>query len=158
MSYESTSGLGTKNHYGPRASQDGLASGGEIHGGGAVREAVVYIKGIDFGTGTAFNTELTLPAGSKFIESYVEITEAFALGGTTPTINVGTDTSEATNFALELSEAQAEAVGEVYNATGAGTFAAPLAAATLIGVALDGTSPTVTSAGKAKVVIRYIKI
>lgn len=158
MTFESNTGLGVKNHYGPRASQSGVASGGQIHGSGAVEEKVVYITGEDFGTGTSFDTELTIQDGAKFIEAYAEITEAFVLGGTSPTINVGTNTSEGTNFAIELSEAEAEAVGEVYNSTGGGTFASPLAADTVIGVALDGTSPTVTSAGRAKVVIRYIKI
>lgn len=158
MGYESTSGLNVKNHYGPRGTQAGVASGGQVHGNGVVQEKVVYITGADFGSGTSFDTELTIPKGAKFIEAYAEVTEVFALGGTTPTINVGTNGSEGTNYVIELSEAQAEAVGEVYNATGAGTYASPLAADAAIGVALDGTSPTVTDAGKAKVVVRYIKI
>lgn len=158
MGYESNTGLGVFNHYGPRGTQDGVVSGGQVHGNGVVQEKVVYITGDDFGSGTSFDTQLTIPAGAKFIEAYAEVTEAFVLGGTTPTINVGTNGSEGTNYAIELSEAQAEAVGQVYNGTGAGTFASPLAADTVIGVALDGTTPTVTSAGEAKVVIRYIKI
>lgn len=158
MGYESNTGLGVNNHYGERGTQDGSIGGGDLPGNGAIKEAIIYIKGEDFGAGTAFDTQYTIPAGSKFLEAYAEITEAFVLGGTTPTINVGTNATEATNYGLELSEAQAEATDEVYNGTGAGTWASPLAADTVIGVALDGTSPTVTSAGKAKVVIRYIKI
>lgn len=146
------------NHYGPRGTQAGVVSGGDIHKNGTVHEAVVYITGDDFGSGTSFDTQLVIPDGALFKEAYVEVTEAFALGGTTPTINVGTNGSEGTNYVIELSEAQAEAADEYYNATGAGTFANPLTANTTIGVALDGTSPTVTSAGKAKVVIRYLKI
>jgi len=157
MSYENSAGLSVFNQYGPRFTQDGVVSGGKTRTAGVVQEAVVYIKGEDFGSGTAFNTRLTLPAGSTFVEASYEVTEAFVLGGTTPTINVGTDTSEATNYGVEFSEAQGEAIGTYYNATGGGTWAAPLAAATAVGVALDGTTPTVTSAGKAKVVIRYIK-
>lgn len=158
MTYESNTGLGVYNQYGPRGTEDGVVSGGQIHGSGSIQEMVVYITGADFGSGTSFDTQLTIPAGSKFIEAYAEVTEVFALGGTTPTINVGTNTSEGTNYAIELSEANAETLGQYYNSTGAGTFASVLAANTAIGVALDGTTPTVTSAGKAKVVIRYIKI
>lgn len=158
MGFESNTGLGVLNHYGERGTQDGVAGGGDLPGNGAIKEATIYIKGEDFGAGTSFDTQYTIPAGSKFIEAYCEVTEAFALGGTTPTINVGTNTSEGTNYGIELSEAQAEATGNVYNGTGAGTWASPLAADTAIGVALDGTTPTVTSAGKAKVVIRYVKI
>lgn len=158
MGFESNTGLGVVNHYGERGTQDGVASGGELAGGeGAVKEAVIYIKGSDFTSGS-FDTRFTIPAGSKFLEAQAEVTEAFALGGTTPTINVGTNGSEGTNYGIELSEANAEAAGTYYNSTGAGTWANPLAADTVIGVALDGTTPTVTSAGEAKVVIRYIKI
>lgn len=146
------------NQYGPRDTQDGVISGGHVEADGVVQEAIVYITGNDFGSGTAFNTRLTIPAGSKFVESYVEITEAFALGGTSPTIGVGTDTSENTNFAVKLTQAQAQATNPVYTGTGGGSFANPLAADTVIGVALGGTSPTVTTVGKAKVVIRYIKM
>lgn len=156
--FESNTGLGVFNHYGQRGTEDGVVSGGEVHGSGTIREAVIYVTGDDFGSGTDFDTQYTIPAGSKFIEAYAEVSEVFALGGTSPTINVGTNGSEGTNYAIELSEAQAEATGNVYNSTGAGTFGSVLSADTTIGVALDGTSPTVTSAGKMKVIIRYIKI
>lgn len=158
MGYEANTGLGVFNHYGTRDVQAGVVSGGDVHGDGTIKEAVVYITGDDFGSGTSFDTQLILPDGAKFIEAYAEVTEAFALGGTTPTMNIGTSGSAGTDYAIELSEANAEAAGEYYNATGAGTFANPLAADTTIAVELDGTSPTVTSAGKAKVVIRYMKI
>lgn len=157
MSFENTAGLGVQNHYGPRGKQDGIVAGGKLPVHGSVDEIVVYINGSDFGTGTDFLTRATLPAGALVLDVMAEVTEAFVLGGTTPTINVGTDGSEGTNYGLELSEAQAEAVG-TYSDTAAGTWAAVLAADTPISVALDGTSPTVTSAGAAKVVIRYSKI
>lgn len=157
MSYEDSAGLSVYNHYGPRFTQDGIVSGGKTRTAGVMQEAVIYIKGSDFTSGS-FDTRLTLPAGSTFVEAIAEVTEAFVLGGTTPTINVGTNTSEGTNYGIELSEAQGEATGAYYNATGAGTWAAPLAAATAVGVALDGTTPTVTSAGLAKVIIRYMKV
>ncbi len=158
MGFESNTGLGVLNHYGERGTQDGIAGGGDLPGNGAIKEAVVYIKGEDFGSGTSFDTQYSIPDGAKFLEAYAEVTEAFALGGTTPTMNIGTSGSAGTNYAIELSEANAEAVGEYYNATGAGSWGSPLTAAATIAVELDGTTPTVTSAGKAKVVIRYIKI
>jgi hypothetical protein len=159
MTIENTSGLGVNNQYGPRDIQEGVLGGGELPTSGAMHEAVIYARGKDLNNaGLAFDTNKTLPAGAKFIEAYAEVTEAFVLGGTTPTINVGTSTSAGTNFAIELAEAEGEAIGEVYNATGAGTFAAPLAADTLIAVELDGTTPTVTDAGELKVVIRYLKV
>lgn len=146
------------NHYGPRGTEDGIVSGGQVHGNGVVQEKVVYVTGADFGSGTSFDTQLTIPAGAKFIEAIAEVTEAFALGGTTPTINIGEDGNSQTNYVMEVSEANAEAAGTYYNSTGAGTFAAVLANDEPIEVSLGGTSPTVTDAGKLKVVIRYLKV
>lgn len=154
---ESNTGLGVKTVYGVRSTQEGVLGGGAYPSVGAEIDYVIYIRGDDFTSG-AFDTKVTVPAGSKFLSAQVEITEAFALGGTTPTMNIGTSSSAGTNYGLELSEAQAEATNPIYNATGAGTWANPLAADTVVAVELDGTSPTVTSAGKAKVVLRFLKI
>lgn len=97
-----------------------------------------------------------IPAGAVIEDAYVVVSEAFALGGTSPTILVGTEGSEVTN-GLVISEAQAEAAG-TYDVTGTltGTWAAGLAAETTLGLALGGTSPTVTTAGKLRVVVRYV--
>lgn len=99
-----------------------------------------------------------IPANSIIEDVYVEVTEAFVLGGTTPAIEVGTETSEATN-GFTITEAQAEATG-IYDVTSAlsGTWAAGLAADTTLGLALSGTSPTITAAGKLRVVIRYVSV
>lgn len=156
MPYENTAGLGVNNHYGQRDSEDGVVSGGKSPVHGFEDEVVIYIKGSDFTSG-AFAPNAFLPAGALVISTIVEVNEAFVLGGTTPTINVGTAGSAGTNYGAELSEANAEATG-VYDGTAAGTWAARLTADAAIGVALDGTSPTVTGAGEAKVVIRYSKI
>ena len=99
--------------------------------------------------------DLVIPAGAVVTGAYARIDSAFTLGGTTPTINIGTDTSEGTN-GIEISEAQGEAVGS-YNifASAQGTWAAPLAAATTVGVALGGTNPTSTGTGSGTVYIKY---
>jgi hypothetical protein len=89
----------------------------------------------------------------------VEVQEAFNLGGTTPVINIGVSGSEGTNRVAQISKAQAEAVG-TYSIAPAGTLAVntPLAAPATIGVALGGTSPTSTSAGRVKVSFRGLVI
>ena len=99
-----------------------------------------------------------LPAKVDIRAVWIDVTEAFVLGGTSPVIEVGTEGSEATN-GFTISEAQAEATG-IYDVTSAlsGTWASPLAAATTVGIDLAGTSPTVTSAGKLKVVIEYVEL
>lgn len=141
---------GVYNYYGPRHRHEG-AQGRMAHMG-ADRELVLRISG---------DTYLTLadmlPAGAVIVgNALVEVEEAFALGGTTPVINIGVQGSEGTNRLAQVSEAQAEAVG-TYSIAPAGTLAVntPVAADTQIRVALGGTSPTITSAGKMKVTITY---
>lgn len=141
---------GVKNFYGPRTRFEGAT--GSMATRDAEREIVVFFDGANYTSVSA-----TLPAGAVVSENaIVEVTEAFALGGTTPTINWGVSGTESTNRLAQLSEAQAEAVG-VYSVASAGTLAkdTPLAAAVTLKVALGGTTPTITSAGKCKISIRY---
>jgi hypothetical protein len=121
---------------------------------GSIKELVVNFTGANYQ-----QVAFTLPAGARIVAApMVEIVEAFVLGGTTPTINIGVNLSHGTNYFCEISEAQAEAIGTYLSAAPAGTLAtsaAPLAAAANIVVALDGTTPTITAAGAAKVVVQY---
>ncbi len=176
MSYETgalNDSSGTNNQYGPRDTQDGVVGGGDLHGSaGLYGEAVVYVKPEDFtfsGGAGLFNTQLSLPAGAIPVEAYFEVSEAFAqTGGTTSTtLTVGTSDelsppTEATitsnGFATTDASTGIPVVTEV-DSSGAGTWAASLAAETPVGVALTsgGGAITACSAGEAKIVVRYIK-
>jgi len=156
MTYESNSGLGVVNHYGPRGKQDGVASGGEVQGVGVEFEHVIYIKGDDFASGTSFNTRAIIPAGSILRSALFEITEVFTVGNIDNVINIGTDTSESTNG---VSIADPETAEVTEDTSGAGTWAAALAADTTVGVSVTGTTAAVTAgSGEAKVVLRFAKI
>ena len=147
MAKENSAGLGVYNVYGPRTTAEGRA--GDIRTSGVEKELELDFRGSNYGQVTA-----TLPKGAKFLSATAKIVEAFNLTGTSPTILVGTSGSAATNYGISISEANAV----VYNATGAGTWANPLAAATTVAVALGGTTPVATSVGLAKVVIRYLVV
>lgn len=136
--------------------------GGQIgvnHSDTAVTEVTMTITGEqlvrDAATGDGFLLAPTIPVGAVISDVIVQVKEAFSLTGTTPTILIGTQGSEVTN-GFVVSEAQAEAVG-TYLPTKVGTWAAPLAAAALVGVALGGTSPVSTLAGKMDILIKYTK-
>lgn len=153
MGFESSTGLGVYNYYGPRDS--GKTSGVYEVDGSQVEASIVVDSDMIGGT---IPQVLTLPAGAKVTAVYAKVTEAFVLGGTTPTISIGTEGTETTNGA-DVSEAQAEAIG-TYDITGtlAGTWTSQLAAATAVGLALGGTTPTKTSVGKVQFVIKYIQL
>lgn len=143
------------NHYGPR---DSGKTNGIAKTEGFMNELTIDLDGEMVGNGAFPLMAPYLPAGCRIEDVYVEVTEAFVLGGTSPVIEIGTEGSEATN-GFTITEIQAEATG-VYDLTSAlsGTWsqATGLAADTTIGIALAGTTPTVTDAGKARIVIRYV--
>lgn len=155
-----TNSDGLRVHFGTRKTGDEANFGESANPTGVTKELAVHIKGTDFDSTEAYTgPTISLPAGVTIREVIAEVTEAFALGGTTPTINVGVSGSVATNRAAQLSEAQAEATG-VYNLTSsaAGTLAAntPLASASTVTIALGGTSPTVTAVGRAVIYVKYV--
>lgn len=101
-----------------------------------------------------------LPAGAVITAVYMDVEEVFVATGTTPAVEIGTATTEATN-GFTITEAQLEATGSV-NLTSAlsGTWdaEAPLAANTTIGIVVSGTdTPTVTG-GKARVTVLFDRI
>lgn len=144
------------NHYGPRSTGKSV---GVSNSDTLVRELVVDLDGSILTAEEFALMAPQFPAGAKIEDAVLEVEEAFVLGGTSPVVEVGTSGSEATN-GVTLTEAQLEAVG-VYDVTSAveGTWAAGgLAAATEVGVVMGGTSPTSTTAGKARLVVRYFKV
>ena len=156
MAFESGLVRGVPTFYGPRTATEGTI--GNFTVDGAVQELVLEVTGQNITDDVwAIQSNALIPAGSRPLRAMVEVTEAFVLGGTTPTIDIGTDGSEGTN-GFDLTEAEAEAVGVVLDVTFAGTWAARLAADTIVSVALGGTTPTVTAAGRMKVVIEYVKV
>lgn len=137
----------------------GVFSGGFLSGDKASeKEATIYITGDDFAGATSFNTALTIPAGSIFREAIFNVTEVFALGNADNVFDVGTDTSEATNG---VQIANPDVLGVTIDGTGGGTWVATaaLAADTVVGVSVAGTTAGVTAgSGKAKVTIKYSRV
>lgn len=154
-----TNADGLRTHYGRRLTGEEANFGFTATDAGQDRVLEVHLRGSDFSGTTYLGTTLAIKAGLVVREVTVEVLEAFALGGTTPVINVGVSGSEGTNRVAQISEAQAEAVG-TYAITPAGTLAAntPLAADSTLNIALGGTSPTITSAGRLRVVVRVTDI
>lgn len=139
------------NYYGARAMLEGAE--GAYLTDGITNQYSWEFTGQDILDGKAQLIATTLLAGALVTGAVVKVKSAFALTGTTPTILLGTSGSEVTN-GFVISAAQANAVGS-YNifATAAGTWAAVLAADTLSNIALGGTSPVVTGAGRLEIVL-----
>lgn len=155
MSRENKAGLGVLNTYGPRPVPD--MARGTLKTEGAYNEFVLEFTGKDLNDNLA-NVLTTLPAGIRFVDWFVEVEEVFALTGTSPTVLVGTDTTEVTNgFVISKAILEAKAVSAI-STTFAGTWAATLAADTKVGIAFGGTLPVVANTGKGRIVARYLKV
>ena len=156
MGFEKSGPGGTFNQYGPRQSNEGKTGG--VPSVGATKEAVVHLNGEYLASEDKLGVAV-IPAGSKILRWHLDVNEAFDLGGTNPTIDIGEDGDEATN-GFSISEAQAEAEGVTTAETFNGTFVNELDTDVTLGVALGGTSPTVEDAtvGEARVVIEYIRL
>jgi hypothetical protein len=127
---------------------------GQTDKDGHERELRIVIDGEKFSGGVyQFVNAPELPAGAVPLYGHVVVSEVFALGGTTPTIQVGTDGSGAASVFGAVSQANAQALG-TYNNT---VTATPLTATTKgkVRISLGGTTPTVTAAGRATIIIGY---
>lgn len=101
-----------------------------------------------------------IPIGSVLRRATAAVITAFTMTGTTPSVKIGTFSSEATN-GVSLTQAQVQAVGFYdITATQAGTWAAatPLAARTQVGMALAGTTPTLSTTGEMRVTLTFAGI
>lgn len=156
MSYDNGSGINVYNHYGPR--KLGGATG-VIKTQGSDNELCVIVTG-EF-LNTEFLPEVVIPAGAVVTKATAHVTEAFDLGGTTPTIAVGTSGTETTN-GVTLDEASAEATGYydiTANLIGTWGSEAALDADTTVGLDMGGTSPTADeTAGRVVFVITYANV
>lgn len=155
MAFETGAVRGVPTFYGPRTSTEGLV--GVLKVEGNINQFSLEFTGQNILDDVWNIQTFIIPAGSKILRAITEISEAFVLGGTTPTIDVGTDGSEGTN-GFDIAEADAELIGVYEDTTFAGTWALRLAADTLVSVALGGGTPTVTAAGRAKIIIEYALI
>lgn len=158
MSYESNTGIGVANQYGVRLT--GGAVGGE-HERSVNKVLKVELTGDSINDALAgFVPPFSMPKGANLNAVRLRVDEVFVVGGTTPTVRIGSAGSIATN-GIVITEAELETTGtKEIASTGAGTWAfgstTGLTAAALVDIDLGGTTPTVArGSGKATVIIEY---
>ena len=161
MGYENKAGLGVNNFYGVRGTGGGI---GVESTSGSEQTLRIDLTGQSIADAIAgYTPPVVIPKGAKFTSAVVRVDEAFVLGGTTPTVQVGAAGSVATN-GFVLSKTELETVGtKAVTSTGAGTWAigstTGTSAAAKVAFALGGTSPTVAStAGKATLILKFVNV
>lgn len=155
MPFENSAGIAVSNFYGARATGNSV---GVEHSSSSQHRLNVYITG-DMLNGT-FLPPVNLPKGARFLSAVLRVDEAFDLGGTTPTVQIGAAGSVATN-GIVLTEAEMENVGtKIPASTGAGTWSFTSATGTTadakVAFAMGGTTPTAARVGKATLILTYV--
>ncbi len=127
---------------------------------GSIEQLVVSLAGDELNDVLGPLTPQYLPAGSTIRDVYWDTETVFTLTGTSPTILVGTKSSEVTN-GLVISQAVAQSANTArLTSTLTGTWAVntPLQARTQIGFAIGGTGgPTVDRLGKGRLTIEFFR-
>ena len=155
MPFENSAGIAVSNFYGARST--GNSVGVETSDSSQHRLSVSITGEMLNGT---FLPPVVVPKGARFVGALLRVDEAFNLGGTTPTVQIGAAGSVATN-GIVLTEAELEIVGtKVPASTGAGTWsfssATGTAADAKVAFAMGGGTPTATNAGKATLILTFI--
>lgn len=155
--------LGSPHNFGgPRRSG---GAQGVMQVDGMIEQVVFQLDGAEINdlgpTTSAVNPMVPffLPPGAIIRDVWYDGETVFTLAGTTPTILVGTSTSEATNgFVITQAQAQSANTARL-TASLTGTWAVntPLQAKTQVSIILGGTTPTIDRLGKARVTIEYIR-
>lgn len=132
---------------------------GTLQVDGMKEELILQISGDVLNDGVIPLVPTYLPIGATITSVYWDTETVFVLGGTTPTILIGTATSEVTN-GLVITQAQAQSTNTaVLTSSLTGTWAVntPLQARTKINVVLGGTLPTSDRLGKGRLTIHYVR-
>ena len=148
-----------RNQFGPRDT-GGTIGVNKVEG--IKEELIIDLNASMFASVPDGLVPFVLPGGAVIKAVYVDVEEVFIATGTSPTVLIGTNGSEVTN-GFVISEAILEATGSAnLTATLAGTWdnEVPLAANTVIGIAVGGTGGPAIAAttGKARVTILFERI
>lgn len=155
MSFENSAGINVSNFYGPRSTGNSVGVERSID---SQHRLMIDLTG-EMLNGT-FLPPVNVPRGAHFLNAVLRVDEAFALGGTSPVVNIGAAGSVATN-GFSLTQAELQAVGtKIPTSTGAGTWSFTSATGTTadakVAFAMGGTSPTSTVAGKATLILTFV--
>lgn len=145
------------NTFGPRDSGGGS---GVLKVEGTIEQVRLEVTGDDINDLLGPLVDTYLPAGGLIRDAYWNTVEVFVATGTSPTLLVGTDSTEVTN-GLVVNETALETLGTTrVTSTLTGTWAVntPLAARTKIGFAVGGSGgPAIARSGRGILTIEYVR-
>lgn len=145
------------NTFGPRDSGGGA---GVLKVEGTIEQLRFEVTGNDINDLLGPLVDQYVPAGALVRDAWWNTVEVFVATGTSPTLLVGTDSTEVTN-GLVVNETALETLGTTrVTSTLTGTWAVntPLAARTKIGFAVGGSGgPAIARSGRGILTVEYIR-
>jgi hypothetical protein len=148
---------GTPHNY--FGSRDTGGTDGVLKVEGLTEELIINLSGLEYNDSIRPSlVPYVIPAGAVIKAVYVNVEEAFDLGGTNPVLDIGTSGSEATN-GFTVDDSVLEATGpsnQTANLSGTWDSEAPLAADTTVAAVFSADANlTVADVGKARITIVY---
>lgn len=156
MTYENSAGIGVFNQYGARESGGSV---GVERSDDSIHQLSINLTGSMLNPATIFVPPVVVPKGALFRRALLRVDEVFVVTGTTPTIEVGSSGSTATN-GFVITEAELETVGtKALTSAGVGTWAfastTGLTAAAEVAIAKEGDTAVAAGSGKATLTLEY---
>lgn len=140
--------------------RDSGGASGVLKVEGSVEQLRLEVTGDDINDNLGPMTDQYLPAGCLIRDAWWNTVEVFVATGTSPTLLVGTDTSEVTN-GLVISETLLETLGTgrvTSTLTGTWSVNTAIAARTKIGFAIGGSGgPAIARSGRGILTIEYVR-
>ena len=158
MGYESNTGLGVLNHYGPRETNGKY--GAASKGTGIVKRAQWEFSYDDLPDAATDGLGFVVPAGASIVSAVLYVDQAFTSTSTTTDLTVGLQQANGTEIdndgLIAAAEATQTAIGTEGNVvTGAGALVGKSVGANAGELVVAPTVDDLT-AGKARVVVEYV--
>lgn len=158
MGYESNTGLGVLNHYGPRETNGKY--GAASKGTGIVKRAQWDFSYDDLPDAATDGLGFVIPAGASIVSAVLYVDQAFTSTSTTTDLTVGLQQANGTEIdndgLIEADEATQTAIGTEGNVvTGAGALIGKSVGANNGELVVTPTVDDLT-AGKARIVVEYV--
>lgn len=158
MGYESNTGLGVLNHYGPRETNGKY--GAASKGTGIVKRAQWDFSYDDLPDAATDGLGFVIPAGASIVSAVLYVDQAFTSTSTTTDLTVGLQQADGTEIdndgLIEADEATQTAIGTEGNVvTGAGALIGKSVGANNGELVVTPSVDDLT-AGKARIVVEYV--
>jgi hypothetical protein len=152
MTYESSAGLGVRNHYGPKLIGESEQFGGQVSTGGFLKQAVWEFDYNNLPVNFDGEMEAEIPNGASILNAQIEVVSAMT--GTSGTLTVGLEQADGTVIdvdGIDAAVAQAALIADAIIECDGALIGTQINADAQLLVTTGGT----VTGGRFRVIIEY---